>query len=549
MSHMRPRQGWPARPAWQAMVLAIAMLLVGAVGAHATTVNYSGDNTTLIVTGVDNVDHDIQFRLSANQTADEILDTAGFTSIPADCTVVNSNTWISCPGHLNVKVDLGGGDDDVTFASQGFDCFNAYSLNLGDGANTLNLSDDCGATLAGLATVSSGSGPDVLTAGSQGPITFNAGGGDDSVYAGPGDDFLHGGEGADRLFGYEGSDQVLGEGGADSPNGGAGNDLVDGGTGDDALELCSGCIGSGNDTGAGADTYTGGPGSDRLWLDGHPGGMAISIDGQANDGTSGEGDNVGSDIEAIVGTVVDDVFTGGPGAETFEGNGGNDTIHGAGGDDLLQGDGGDDQIFGDGGNDKVEGSYGTDTVDGGAGTDQLYGDVAGCSVFCEPDIDFLLARDGERDIVNCGGPGSARVDQLDVVAFCASVDRETVAVAGGGGAGGSPAKASFAGSKRSVKVSRNGRFSYSFRSGAGLRGKAVFRSANKVRTSRRARVTLASKSFKAPSSRKVTLKIKLSRKSLAILRRNRKIKTKVTVTLKNAAGLSSVASTTVMLKR
>jgi Ca2+-binding RTX toxin-like protein len=542
MSDTRPKQAWPARQGWQAIVLAIAMLLVGAVGAHATTVDYSGD--TLIVTGGDNADHEIQFRLSADQAHDEILDTAGFTSIPADCTVVSSNTWISCPGHGNVKVDLGAGNDDITFTSQGFDCFNAYALNFGDGENTLNLSDSCGATLTGPATVTSGSGPDVLTAGSQGPITFNAGGGDDSVYAGPGDDALHGGEGADRLFGHAGHDQVLGEGGADSPNGGEGNDLVDGGTGDDDLELCSGCIGSGNDTGAGADTYSGGPGSDKLWLNGHPGGMAISIDGQANDGGPGEGDNVGSDIEAIVGTVVDDVFTGGPGTDRFEGNGGNDTIHGAGGDDFLQGDGGDDKVFGDAGNDKVEGTYGADTVDGGAGTDQLYGDIAGCSVFCSVDTDVLLARDGERDTVDCGGGAdTAQVDQLDVVAFCASVDRQTVAVAGG------LAKASFAGSKRSVKVSRTGRFSYSFRAGAGLRGKAVFRSVNKVRASRRARVTLAKKSFKAPSSRKVTLKIKLSRKNLAILRRNRKIKTKVTVTLKNGAGLSSVASTTVTLKR
>ena len=42
-----------------------------------------------------------------------------------------------------MKVDLGAGNDDVTFVSQGYDCFNAYELNLGDGANTVNLSDQC----------------------------------------------------------------------------------------------------------------------------------------------------------------------------------------------------------------------------------------------------------------------------------------------------------------------------------------------------------------------------------------------------------------------
>lgn len=544
MFSTRSRQGWGAGRVFRALALATAILSFGAVSAQATTVSYNGD--TLIVSGGDNAAHDLQFRLSADLQSDHILDAAGIPSYPGDCAPQSSN-HIICPGHLELRVDLGAGNDDVTFTSQGYDCFNAYDLNLGDGANTVNLSGDCGPTLTGPATINSGSSPDVLTGGSQSPITFNAGGGDDSLYGAAGDDFLHGGEGADRLFGRDGSDQVLGEGGADSPNGGAGNDLVDGGTGDDALELCPGCIGSGNDTGAGADTYTGGPGADKLWLDGHPGGMAISIDGQANDGSPGEGDNVGSDIEAIVGTVVDDVFTGGPGTDTFDGNGGRDTIHGAGGDDDLDGGGGNDQVYGDAGNDKVEGSNGSDAVDGGPGLDQIYGDTGSCSIFCAADPDTLFARDGERDIVDCGGGAdTATVDQLDVVAFCVSVDRQTVG--GQDAAGGAPARASFAGSKRSVKVSRNGRFSYSFRAEAGVSGKAVFSSVEKVQISRRARVTLAKKSFKAPSSGKVTLKIKLSRKQLAIVRRNRKIKTKVTVTLTNAAG-SSVASTKVTLKR
>ena len=107
-------------------VLAIAGLLLSAAGAHATTVAYSGDNSTVIVTGGDNAAHDIQFRLSADASADEILDTAGFTTYPEDCTVVVNvpTTWISRPGHDNVKVDLGAGNDDVTFDGPNFDCFN-----------------------------------------------------------------------------------------------------------------------------------------------------------------------------------------------------------------------------------------------------------------------------------------------------------------------------------------------------------------------------------------------------------------------------------------
>ena len=323
----------------------------------------------------------------------------------------------------------------------------------------------------------------------------------------------------------------MGEGGADQVNGGAGNDLVDGGTGDDGLEHCSNCIGSGNDPGVGADNYVGGPGADKIWLDGHASGMNISIDGQANDGSSGEGDNVGSDIEEIFGTVHNDVFTGSAATDNFAGNGGNDEIHGAGGNDDLYGGSDDDRIFGDAGADKLQGASGADSVDGGSGTDQIYGDVASCSVFCALDSDTVTARDGERDTVDCGGGAdSAVVDQLDVVAFCASIDRQAVAQPGG------LAKASFAGSKKTVKVNRRGRFSYSFRAGARLKGRAVFS-------------RLAKKSFTVPTSGKVTLRMVLTRRQRALLRRAGKIKTRVTVTLKDGAGGSSRASARLTLKR
>ena len=259
--------------------------------------------------------------------------------------------------------------------------------------------------------------------------------------------------------------------------------------------------------------------------------MTISLDGQANDGTPGEGDNVGSDIEKIEGTTGNDFFTGSAGADNFEGDSGDDEIHGAGGSDDLYGGSGDDKMFGDAGNDKLQGAAGADTVDGGAGLDQIYGDNASCSVFCAFDADTLFARDGEKDAVDCGGGAdSAQVDQLDVVSDCASVDRQGVAPPG------ALAKASFRGSKRTIRVARSGRFNYSFRAGARLKGKAVFRK-------------LATKSFTAPGSGRVTLKMRLALKKLALLRRKRTIKTKLTVTLRDGAGRSSVASKTVTFKR
>jgi hypothetical protein len=51
-----------------------------------------------------------------------------------------------------------------------------------------------------------------------------------------------------------------------------------------------------------------------------------------------------------------------------------------------------------------------------------------------------------------------------------------------------------------------------------------------------------------PASGRVTLKIKLSKKNLRILKRNRRIKLRVTVKLRNPAGLSSTATRTLTLR-
>src|SRR5687767_8524276 len=112
------------RRALRVLLLSCALLVAAGPGvASATTVDYGTDGLTLTVNGVDGADHEIQFRLSGDATRDHILDTAGFTSVPVDCVFESADTWISCPGKNKVRVDLGGGDDDVTFASQGFDCF------------------------------------------------------------------------------------------------------------------------------------------------------------------------------------------------------------------------------------------------------------------------------------------------------------------------------------------------------------------------------------------------------------------------------------------
>ena len=535
-------------------VLALTMVLaLGAFAPAAVAATVSYDSNLLQVTSGDNLDHDLQFRYDPASGEDNIIDSQALDG-GGGCTWVVDPTWMRCPGSNNVRVDVFGGDDSVTFAQGATldgDCFVGYVINLGNGTNDNNLNTDC--TVPATLSITAGSGNDLLRGGPPGTSsTIFAGSGNDHVNPsgidniGNGNDVIHGGEGDDRVSGYGGNDQVYGEGGNDKLLGGTGNDIEDGGSGDDYIGFHS--LSDNGENDQGADTLRGGSGYDNLHLDGHSGGMAISLDGQANDGSAGEGDNVGSDIESILGTSGTDVFRGTAGPDRFDGGAaGRDDIRGGGGDDTLIGGSGDNFLYGEAGNDQVEGRYGIDRVDGGSGRDRLFGDIDGCTGnYCDPDPgDALFARDGEADLVACGGAGTAQIDQFDLLAGrgCNSVDRQNVAAAG------RLAKATFRGSRRSINVSRSGRFTYSFRAGASLRGKAAFRSVKKVRVSKRARATLARKSFKVPKSGKVKLKIKLSRKNLKILRRNRKIKTKVTVTLKNAAGLSSVASATVTLKR
>jgi hypothetical protein len=128
----------------------------------------------------------------------------------------------------------------------------------------------------------------------------------------------------------------------------------------------------------------------------------------------------------------------------------------------------------------------------------------------------------------------------------------TSAGAGGGGGGGGvvvlPEKANLRGVTKTIKVAGSRRFKLSFRATPGLTGTATFPSAKKVGVSRRQKVTLARKSFRVPASGKVTLKVRLSKKSFRILRRNRKIKVRLKVTLKNPAGATSTARKTITLE-
>jgi hypothetical protein len=235
--------------------------------------------------------------------------------------------------------------------------------------------------------------------------------------------------------------------------------LIDGGPGNDTLSTNRGTVvgGPGNDTMTG-EMLLGGPGDDRLAgtdtdnvLDGGPGadllkgmggidrttyadrtgGVHVTIDGRADDGTPGEGD----DVET----------------EDVNGGAGADLLLGDDGPNKLTGLCGDDRLTGGGGNDVLEGGAGSDTIDGGAGDDIVYAaagpfgqpppPAAPCDatpsdgsdlVACGPGDDLVLAGAGDRVAADCERVyfGSVDVPRLKIAAPApARVVRNAVRVA------------------------------------------------------------------------------------------------------------------------
>ncbi len=65
--------------------------------------------------------------------------------------------------------------------------------------------------------------------------------------------------------------------------------------------------------------------------------MTASIDGAGGDGTAGESDNVGLDVERLLGGRAGDRLSGGPNNDAIDGLAGADTITGGDGNDSLDG--------------------------------------------------------------------------------------------------------------------------------------------------------------------------------------------------------------------
>jgi len=291
----------------------------------------------------------------------------------------------------------GGPGDDVLEGGTGADLLIGSSgLNTATyepAANpvTVNLAKETASGGAGKDTVRSiskvigsdfadtlkGDNSDNTLVGGKGPDLIIGRGGDDTVLGGKGDDRIEGGGGGDDLSGQAGADTILGGSGADDISGGNGNDRIQGGDGGDDIlggngqDMLEG--GKGNDHlhggaksdtlegkagddeligGTGADTIDGGAGVDIVDYLGAGGPVMVSlIDGTAS---GGNGNDVLSFIEQILGSLFGDELTGDHGPNRIDGRAGDDLVSGLGGDDHLIGGPGTDTVFGGTGTDTCE---------------------------------------------------------------------------------------------------------------------------------------------------------------------------------------------------
>jgi Ca2+-binding RTX toxin-like protein len=250
-------------------------------------------------------------------------------------------------GSLGDSIWGGDGNDTVTYQNRSDNQIISLDLTNPVGEDTIHTVENA----------KGGSGNDSII-GTDGPNVLWGGAGNDWLDGGAGPDILYGEDDNDRLDGHAGNDTLAGNNGADKLFGAAG-----------------------------ADTMSGGVGLDETSYADSLGGVNVTLDGLANDGISGEGDNVIYDVENVIGSNYPDKITGSASDNKLVGGSGNDSLLGAGGADTLDGGanadtlgGGDgpdtliggteeDQLAGDGGYDTLRGGPGSDGLNGGSDPD------------------------------------------------------------------------------------------------------------------------------------------------------------------------------------
>jgi Ca2+-binding RTX toxin-like protein len=354
--------------------------------------------------GNDNVNFSNSFG-SGNATTVSITDTSG------DDQLTNNTSVFTGGGQVPFGTVDGGIGNDVVAGSNsvaggtGNDRLSASSgfgtiVSLFGGAND----DTCVFNTGSAESCSGGTGTDLADFSPESNVIVSLNGlTDDGPFGGQNGnanqdnqvEIVQTGGGPDIVNGGAGNDTIRTGGDADVINGGGGDDVIDGQQGPDVM--------NGGANGAGGDTVT---------YDTRAAAVRATPDGlAANDGEANENDNVGADIENLIGGFGDDAFGGNPsnnnyngglGDDNFDGVGGNDTLVGGPGDDSMDGGANDDTFTGGTGEDTISGGADTDVLNGVGGADLLDGGTGVDTLNGGEGADTLLTRDGQADTSNCG---------------------------------------------------------------------------------------------------------------------------------------------------
>lgn len=269
-------------------------------------------------------------------------------------TSANDNVSGSCLGGPVIVFNAGGGADTVS----GFCPLEAHMGAGDDGASGNGL-------------LQGGDGNDTLTATFA--STLQGGAGRDTLIGSDRDDILEGGDDSDRLEGADGNDQLRGGGGRDVLLPGRDTDsVIEGGDGIDAVSYES--VSS-------------------------AGGMSMSLNGAADDGATNEKDNIGADVENVIGSPSPDQVTGNDGINVIETDASNDFVDPGRGNDFVSTGGGDDTISSRDGF--------VDAIDCGDGNDKVTSDEFDNVANCETND---KSRELMPDIDNDGVPAPADCD-------------------------------------------------------------------------------------------------------------------------------------------
>jgi Ca2+-binding RTX toxin-like protein len=146
--------------------------------------------------------------------------------------------------------------------------------------------------------------------------------------------------------------------------------------------------------------FDGDVGVDRTDYSARADAVSVSMNGIADDGAAGEGDNIAGD--EVVGGAGDDTIGGDTGANSLAGGAGTDFVSGGAGADVLDGGAGNDTLDGGTENDTLRGGDGADQLIGGAGADLLVGGPGPDAISGGDGNDTISAADGVAETIDCG---------------------------------------------------------------------------------------------------------------------------------------------------